>query len=1415
MKTLNQFRSQINEVLKSSDPIEKWIDDFVHSKNPKFASKSTKERIEMAKGAYYAKQKNESAAESQNSTAEVDMREAKEHHLVHVSDGSKYDEVPHKKDIEHVKTGAMHTGGQFDSYSDKGAFFKFKSKEDAEQFRQHVNKAPHKSVDAEHVNEAVEYKGIGTDVVDKKKKLNPQPNFTTDKKQVKDFKEEVKKSTGDLKKACWKGYTAVGLKMKDGRKVPNCVPEETELEEGKVYDPFTKKMVATKPIKVQAGGGATRNGVPVETGPSKYKSKLPMSKAAGVLAAEEVELIQKHEVKADAPHKDGGHVILSKAGKNWHVLHNKKSSPSAGDLHRSKLLHSYDDEKAARAKFKELKEEQIDELSKDTLASYAKKASKDARIKQHVAADFKSKEAHARNPRKKETWGSIAKKYQSQAWKREDGHNKAVDKLAKEEVQINEISWDDAYDHGFMGHKPTSDSENYKKAYEKGALDSKVASSMRKTEVPKKIGEEVQIDEVSKSTLMRYIPKASRDVGSHTYAGKEAGEWANHYTRAGDWSAAEKHSKKSYADFKKANKRIAGIDMATKKLGTQKEEVELDEAIAKKLPVQHAVDAVHATLGPKSATRFLSHLSPGSDKHTSWDKVNDALVKQGVQTHHIASIAQKTSHMNEEVIDESRGHKVLATFFKNREVAQRAYQGNPAKDAEVAQGGGSPADQGIAAAKADYKKMNKEGVNPALMAILKKRQEAQKKKEEDKKKVNEAKTPAVHAAEPKKTKSTAKEYASASIPGTKRVTRSIPDNNEVGGDEGNQLKEDQYTSEYKIKQFVDPITGENKTRKIRPHRINFDASKMRGEPAQADAQGDYGIKEDGKVYDEKWTEYKGKTFKKESRMLKFNDYLKEAKLSAKQKKIAAVAGDKDKIDADDLAALRAGKKPVEEASCDGKYMKKEELVGNQHKLDKNKNGKLDAHDFKLLRKEETDLDEDVKYIKRKDGKLYAVDDREGPIKNTHLAKDAAYVQTNLTKHLRKHAGLSPDSHVYFDDADLVHGDKTVMHNAIHPKSKHTVGNLVDALKKHVKVHKEEVELDEGRMKDLDYDLKNMGHDEFHKQYGKPKSHYDSTNFKKPVEPGKGMDRARALAQRGMQSLSKEEVERIEEKLTQLDELSKGTLGSYAHKAVDHAYDKAFDDDEVKSTRTKGIERASKKLGDKSISKDSKGMVRAFSGQHKAMYRGDETTRFNRSVDADDRFRQAHDKITKASGVKPEWQKEEVEQIDELSKGTLGSYVKRSTNQAIIKSLANPKDDSDDMKTIAKREKGINLATSKLAKEEVSAEMSPYLKATLKVMDEGKIDNLRDAQKLRRDTQSAYEKDYKPDTSHPHIQVVKGTAYGGENQKDDEGDEKPEAEKEKRGRGRPSGSKSGARLKGGGHEDGGIPVHNLNLPKSYK
>jgi hypothetical protein len=44
---------------------------------------------------------------------------------------------------------------------------------------------------AQMQKEAVTYTGMGTDVVDKKKKLNPQPNLMMKPKQVKDFKEET------------------------------------------------------------------------------------------------------------------------------------------------------------------------------------------------------------------------------------------------------------------------------------------------------------------------------------------------------------------------------------------------------------------------------------------------------------------------------------------------------------------------------------------------------------------------------------------------------------------------------------------------------------------------------------------------------------------------------------------------------------------------------------------------------------------------------------------------------------------------------------------------------------------------------------------------------------------------------------------------------------------------------------------------------------------------------------------------------------------------------------------------------------------------------------------------------------------------------------------------------------------------
>ena len=68
--------------------------------------------------------------------------------------------------------------------------------------------------------------------------------------------------------------------------------------------------------------------------------------------------------------------------------------------------------------------------------------------------------------------------------------------------------------------------------------------------------------------------------------------------------------------------------------------------------------------------------------------------------------------------------------------------------------------------------------------------------------------------------------------------------------------------------------------------------------------------------------------------------LKEKEHSDKQLKAFDVDNDGKPFEPEDFAALRAIKK-----------ITKEELKGGQKKLDKNNNDKIDAHDFKLLRKQ--------------------------------------------------------------------------------------------------------------------------------------------------------------------------------------------------------------------------------------------------------------------------------------------------------------------------------------------------------------------------------------------------------------------------------------------------------------------------------
>jgi hypothetical protein len=84
-----------------------------------------------------------------------------------------------------------------------------------------------------------------------------------------DIEEKVKQPTGDLKSACWKGYTAVGTKKKNGATVPNCVPVK---EDG--------MAVAGPTNAVSSGAIAGTGGKGGEPGVTKKKNPIlkPMAR---------------------------------------------------------------------------------------------------------------------------------------------------------------------------------------------------------------------------------------------------------------------------------------------------------------------------------------------------------------------------------------------------------------------------------------------------------------------------------------------------------------------------------------------------------------------------------------------------------------------------------------------------------------------------------------------------------------------------------------------------------------------------------------------------------------------------------------------------------------------------------------------------------------------------------------------------------------------------------------------------------------------------------------------------------------------------------------------------------------------------------------------------------------------------------
>lgn len=290
--------------------------------------------------------------------------------------------------------------------------------------------------------------------------------------------------------------------------------------------------------------------------------------------------------------------------------------------------------------------DQIDELSRTTLGSYAKKAMKDAPEKDRMGkafSDLAGDEARRGDREGASHFGKKAATAYTKAANRRAGMEKAIDKMAKEEVeQVNEISTKLALDYtdkasDARGHRNLS-TQKLDKRYKSMALAhekirarrAKVATTEEVEELGEDIGaqinelirkknataspiarkniesqiaklkrqkskmsEEVEgLEELSKTTLASYVKKAA---GSAAYNAMEHGKkkaeqdevdrMTNRHMSFGDKDKIHQAMKTTHRDVEKprekAGKRIAGINKAIGKL--TKEQV-IDNAIEKFMP---------------------------------------------------------------------------------------------------------------------------------------------------------------------------------------------------------------------------------------------------------------------------------------------------------------------------------------------------------------------------------------------------------------------------------------------------------------------------------------------------------------------------------------------------------------------------------------------------------------------------------------------------------------------------------------------------------------------------------------------------------------------------------------------------------------------------------------------------------------
>jgi hypothetical protein len=233
-------------------------------------------------------------------------------------------------------------------------------------------------------------------------------------------------------------------------------------------------------------------------------------------------------------HKTSGKEISSvkHPGDNWKLVNEAEYPPGAGqdtakdkdpDMMKGRSGEKDDTPKAAPMPPKRpanMEEEALDELSKKTLGSYVKKASHDVATKSAATGRYAERANKEEDDRKKtgdysgyrqgRKDNETADKMFGKSWKRRQGIAKAVDKMTKEDTQIDEVLDSNMKKLSYvMKAKKSiknSDPKNIKQAND---IANRVIGVKR---VMKKLTKEETINEISDKVKAAYARKADKEV---------------------------------------------------------------------------------------------------------------------------------------------------------------------------------------------------------------------------------------------------------------------------------------------------------------------------------------------------------------------------------------------------------------------------------------------------------------------------------------------------------------------------------------------------------------------------------------------------------------------------------------------------------------------------------------------------------------------------------------------------------------------------------------------------------------------------------------------------------------------------------------------------------------------------------------